>query len=172
MAANVPFIINGKEVQTQDTYEISNPKTGQPLHKSSNATTKEAVAAVTAAQDAFESWSQTTPGARRDIFLKAAALMDSRAKELSEYIMTETGGDEGWAGFNVMLGKECLLACAGRVSTIEGRIPALSDPTVGGLIVKEAYGAVFAMAPWSVTLNMHSSNRDVANSEIGMRHTL
>lgn len=148
MAANVPLIINGKEVQTQDTYDVSNPKAAQTLHKSSNATAKDAVAAIEAAENAFDSWSQTPPAARRDIFLKAAALMDSRAKELSEYIMTETGGDEGWAGFNLMLGKECLLGCAGRISTIEGRIPALADPTIGGLIVKEPYGVVFAMAPW------------------------
>lgn len=150
MAANVPLIINGKEVQTNDTYDVANPKTAQPLHKSSNATVQNAVAAIKAAEDAFESWSQTTPAARRDVFIKAAALMDFRAKELSEYIMTETGGDEGWAGFNVMLGKECLLGCASRVSTIEGRIPSLSDPTVGGLIVKEPCGVVFAMAPWYV----------------------
>lgn len=147
-STTVPLFINGKDIITNDTFDVIAPTTGQALHKSSNATAEHAVAAVEAAQNAFPAWSLTTPGARRDIFLKAANVLDARTKELGDYLMAETGGTTDWAGFNVMLGRECLLGCAGSTFGIDGKIPTLQDPKYGGLIVKEPYGVIFAIAPW------------------------
>lgn len=144
---SVPLIINGAEI-TGATYQVNNPRTGQAVHTATDATPEQAIQAVEAAAKAFPEWSQTTLNHRRDIFLKAATIFEKRAEELAGYIMTETGGDESWAAFIGMLGKECILACASKVSSIQGRIPSLSDPNVGGLIVKEPYGVVYAMAPW------------------------
>ena len=144
----VPLVIDGKDINPQDTFDVVSPGTGKSLHKCANANVSHAQSAIDAGAKAFESWSQTTPTHRRGIFLKAAEILDRRSAELKEYISTETGCDENWAAFNLFLGKECLLDCASRITGLEGRIPSSNDPSVGALIVKEPFGVVLAMAPW------------------------
>ncbi|KAH6982458.1 Aldehyde/histidinol dehydrogenase [Ilyonectria destructans] len=146
---DVPLVIDGNEVFSDDTFNVINPSTGSVIHRSSNSDVSHAQAAAHAGEKAFESWSQTTPAHRRNIFLAAANIVEKRSSELQEYMMHETGSDEGWAQFNVYLAKECLLDCASRIATIEGKIPSPSDPTTGALVVKEPYGVVLAMAPWN-----------------------
>ncbi|KAH8656288.1 Aldehyde/histidinol dehydrogenase [Ilyonectria robusta] len=146
---DVPLVIDGNEVFSDDTFDVVNPSTGAVVHKSSNANVSHAQAAAQAGERAFESWSQMTPAQRRNIFLAAAIIVEKRSPELKEYMMQETGSDEGWAEFNLYLAKECLLDCASRITAIEGRIPSPNDPTTGALIVKEPYGVVLAIAPWN-----------------------
>ncbi|CAI4212684.1 unnamed protein product [Parascedosporium putredinis] len=145
----VPLVIDGAEVSTENVFDVLNPSTGEVMSQSANATVTQANAAVDAAAKAFESWSETPLTARRDIFLKAASILESRAEELKTYMKEETGSDEVWAGLNIALSKECLLGCASKVTGITGTVPTLQDPTSGGLIVKEPYGVVFAMAAWN-----------------------
>ncbi|KAH6975204.1 Aldehyde/histidinol dehydrogenase [Ilyonectria sp. MPI-CAGE-AT-0026] len=147
--ASVPLVIGGQDVYSDDLFDVISPNTGNFVHKSSNANTKHALAAIDAGAKAFESWSQTTPTQRRNIFLKAADIVEKRTEELKGYMLTETGSDEGWAAFNVFLAKECLLDTASRITGLEGRIPTPQDPTVGALIVKEPYGVILAIAPWN-----------------------
>lgn len=146
----VPLIINGREVRPDATFDVLGPRTGEVIHKCSNADVTHAQDAIAAGAEAFKSWSQTTPSHRRDILLKAARILEERTPELRKYMMDETGSDEGWADFNLFVSKECLLDCAGRISGIEGRIAAPMDPTTGALIVKEPYGVILAMSPWYV----------------------
>ncbi|KAM0543281.1 hypothetical protein ACHAPJ_012365 [Fusarium lateritium] len=63
--------------------------------------------------------------------------------------MRETGSDEGWARFNVQLAKECLVDCAARIVSIQGKIPHLNDTNTAALVVQEPYGVILAMAPWN-----------------------
>lgn len=145
---SVPLVIGGKEIVDGKTYPVSNPATGKVVHEAVDATAEHAVQAVEAAAKAFPAWSQTTVAERRNIFLKAAQLMETRKDELSEYMKAETGCDDIWVGANLSNGTECLYGCASRVCTIEGSIPSLADGKVGGLIVKEPYGVIYSMVPW------------------------
>lgn len=120
----------------------------QIAHKSSNAGVAQALSAVRAAATAFDSWSLTPPGERRQVFLNAGRIIDQRASELKTYMKVETGCDEAWANFNVHAAKGHVLDCAGRIAAVEGSIPTLDDANVGALIVKEPYGVILAMAPW------------------------
>ena len=88
--SSVPLIIDGNEIVTNDVFDVTNPRSGQIIHRSSNATVTHALAAVDAAAKAFEFWRGTTPGHRRDLFLKAANILDTRWGELKEYMMEET----------------------------------------------------------------------------------
>lgn len=83
--AIVPLIINGKEVFTSDPFPITSPGTGKHLHHSSNATVTDALAAIDAAARSFETWKDSTPQRRRDVFLKAAENLERRVVELVEY---------------------------------------------------------------------------------------
>ncbi|KAI8664934.1 Aldedh domain-containing protein [Fusarium sp. Ph1] len=145
----VPLILDGKQVHLDETFDVIRPDTGKIAHKSSNAGVAQALSAVRAAATAFDSWSLTPPGERRQVFLNAVRIIDQRASELKTYMKVETGCGEAWANFNVHAAKGHVLDCAGRIAAVEGSIPTLDGANVGALIVKEPYGVILAMAPWN-----------------------
>ncbi|KAF2737657.1 aldehyde dehydrogenase [Polyplosphaeria fusca] len=146
----VPLLINGKEVTTNTTFDVTSPSSHNPIWKASTASVEDAKAAVDAAQATFRSWSKTKPAARRTIFLKAADIFQSRSDEYGRYMMQETGADAGFSGgFNVPLAAEMMRDVAGRVSTVMGSIPTCADEGTSALVVKEPWGVVLGIAPWN-----------------------
>ncbi len=146
----VPFFINGEQVHPEKSFDVSNPATGKVVHRAGSATLADAAAVVDAAAKAFQTWKKSLPKTRRDIFLKAAEVMEKRRDELSQYMMDETGCPRQWADFNINIAKDMFIDVAGRISSLEGSIPTPEDPTIGGLILREPYGVVLAIAPWYV----------------------
>lgn len=146
--ATVPFFINGQEIVAPKTFGVVNPATHAIVHQCSSATEDDAQAAVDAAAAALPAWKALPPSKRRDVFLKAAEVMDRRKEELATTMVEEVGAAQGWADFNVMMAREFLLDLAGRLVAVDGFIPTVSDPATGAMVIKEPYGVVLAIAPW------------------------
>jgi acyl-CoA reductase-like NAD-dependent aldehyde dehydrogenase len=144
----VPFIINGEEQVAKETFEVKSPSTGELVHLCGVATEAHANAAVEAAATAFPAWRDVGIGARRDIILKAAELMDQRRPELEQYLIDEMGVERGWALFNLNITIEMIKDAAGRVSSLGGYIPKPADPNTSAMVWREPYGVVLAIAPW------------------------
>lgn len=145
----VPFIINGSDYRPEITFDVVSPDTGKLLHQCGAATETDALAAVDAASKALPAWSRTTPAQRRDIILKFVEIFDRRREELAGYMIEAVGAPPAWAGFNINTTIEIAKDVAGRVSAISGTVPALADPNISAMIVKEPYGVVLALAPWN-----------------------
>ncbi|KAI0198376.1 Aldehyde/histidinol dehydrogenase [Astrocystis sublimbata] len=145
----VPFIINGEERTASDTFEVRSPATGEVVHLCSTASVSDATAAVEAAAAAAPSWRDVSPGARRDLLLKAADIMQKRWAELSQYLVDEIGQSSGWADFNLGVTVDQIKDVAGRVGTISGIVPRPADPNTGAMVWREPYGVVLAIAPWN-----------------------
>lgn len=146
--ATVPFFINGKDVVAEKTFDVVNPATGKAVHKCSSATEADAQAAVDAAAKALPGWKALVPTKRREVFLKAADILEKRRDDLANTMAEETGVPRQWADFNLSVTKDLILDVAGRLVTIEGTIPTPQDPNTGALVVKEPFGVVLAIAPW------------------------
>ena len=144
----VPLFLNGQEHAAEKQFEIKSPVTGKTLYNCSNAGSKDVTTAIDTAAEAFKTWRKTTPSRRRDIFLKAAEIMESRRDELVNTMKEETGATDVWAGLNVTNAVEIITDVGGRISAIEGMLPATSDASVGAMVFKEPYGVVLAIAPW------------------------
>ncbi|KAH8766686.1 aldehyde dehydrogenase domain-containing protein [Diaporthe sp. PMI_573] len=147
--ATVPFVINGKDVVADKTFDVVNPATGKAAHKCSSATEADAQAAVDAAAKALPAWKALVPTKRREVFLKAADVLEKRRDELATTMVDEVGVPRAWADFNLSVAKDLILDVAGRLVTIEGTIPTPQDPNTGALVVKEPFGVVLAIAPWN-----------------------
>jgi len=146
----VPLLINGKEVTTKETFPIVSPSSHKEIWRASAASLDDVSAAVAAAQAAFPAWAKMKPAARRNIFMKAAEIMDSRKEELAGYMMEETGAEPPFsAGFNVPLAADMLRDVAGRIGGIMGHIPTCDQDGTYALVVKEPYGVVLGIAPWN-----------------------
>lgn len=147
----VPFLINGSDHTSERAVDVVSPASGEVVHRYHSADVKDANAAVKAAAEAFKSWRKTRPSERRDLFLKAAEIMEKRRDELRKYSMSETGSDATWADFDISTGISHLKEVAGRIGTLEGAIPTVSDPNTTALVLREPYGVVVAIAPWYVS---------------------
>ncbi|AEO66077.1 uncharacterized protein THITE_2065964 [Thermothielavioides terrestris NRRL 8126] len=145
----VPFWINGKEVHSERKFDVVSPASGKVVHASASATEADVRAASDAAANAFKTWKKSPPQVRRDILLKTAEVMGRRKEELSQYMMDETGCTRQWADFNVDTAREFIVDVAGRVAAVEGSIPTLADPNSGGMVLREPFGVVLAIAPWN-----------------------
>lgn len=144
----IPLQINGQEVRTNTTFRVVNPETNNVLWKCSSASRLDAIQAAAAAQRAFTGWSRMKASARRDIFLRAADVLASRAQELREYVRLETGATEAWAAMNINGSIEQLRDVAGRVMNVLGQVPLCSKEDRSAMVLKEPYGVVLGIAPW------------------------
>ncbi|KAH8820770.1 Aldehyde/histidinol dehydrogenase [Xylogone sp. PMI_703] len=148
-SSQVPLIIDGKQVTTDASFDVHNPSTGKVLWRSSTASPHDAVAAVESAQSAFPGWSKTKPAYRRDLFLRAANIFEQRGEELARFMKEETGAEDRFIDFNLVSCVEMLRDLAGRISSIAGSVPTLSQDGSSGIIYMEPYGVVLGIAPWN-----------------------
>lgn len=145
----VPLVINGKDVTTDTTFPVISPSTGKPVWNSSSAGKQEAVAAIEAAEAAFPSWSRTKPSERRDIFLRAADILEKRGQEGQKIMQDETGAVENFSGFNIMTTVEQLRDIGGRiVASLDGTVANCMNEGTSALVLKEPFGVIFSIAPW------------------------
>ena len=89
---DIGFLIDGEARQAQSgaTYDRNDPYTAKLATRAAAAGVADAIAAVEAAAAAFKSWSNTGPGERRALLVKAADIMDSRVEEFTRLMIEET----------------------------------------------------------------------------------
>lgn len=148
-SSTITLWLNGKEASTELTFDVVSPVTQQKLYSCASASESDAEAAVTAAQEAFKTWSKTKPGPRRDIFLKAAEEFAKRRDELFFYSSTETGAPDNFFAFEFGAAMDACKAVAGLISASMGTIPTMASEERSASIIKEPYGVVLGIAPWN-----------------------
>lgn len=95
-ATKFSLIIDGKNVATQETFDVYEGTTGNVVHDAPAATVEHALAAVESAERAFESWRESTPIERRTILNKAVEILQQRKDELVNAMIRETGAKPTW----------------------------------------------------------------------------
>ena len=145
----VPAIIDNKDVDFDASFPVQSPASGSHLYHSTSASVADALTAVESALKAFHSWKKTKPTTRRDVFLKAAQIVEKRGDELGKYMMDETAASEFWgSGFNVPLAADMLKDVAGRISSVQGSVPIPGAEGKSAMVWKEPYGVILGIAPW------------------------
>jgi acyl-CoA reductase-like NAD-dependent aldehyde dehydrogenase len=112
------------------TFERKDPMTGRVATTTAAATVEDVDRTARAAAKAFETWSETGPGVRRALLLKAADLMESRAADFTRLMLEETGATAPWAGFNVHLAVGILREAAALTTQITGEVIPSDKPGV------------------------------------------
>lgn len=145
----IPLLINGQPISTTDHFNIVSPLTTATIWRCSAVSHQDAISAVDAAAAAFPAWSATKPAVRRQIFLKAADILERRALECQDYMTQEIGTVGGFLAFNVRTACEMLRDVAGRISgALAGSMPICEDDGTRAMLVREPYGVVLSIAPW------------------------
>ncbi|RWZ59494.1 aldehyde dehydrogenase [Labedella populi] len=139
----------GRSAREGKTFERRNPVTGEVVTEGAAASVEDALDAVESASTAFRSWSTTGPTQRRAVMLKAADLIEERAGDFIQTMMSEVGAAQLWAGFNVFLTAQLFREAAGLATQIQGETIPTDKPGTLSMTVRQAAGVVFSMAPWN-----------------------
>jgi acyl-CoA reductase-like NAD-dependent aldehyde dehydrogenase len=142
------------------TFEKRDPYTGEPVTVAAAAGREDARRAVEAARDAFAVWSQTPPGERRSLLLKAADLLMERAPQVAGVMTEEVGGTFGWGMFNCDLAARMLREAAAQTYWVTGEVIPSDVPGALAMGVRQPAGVVVGMAPWNAPVIL--STRAVA----------
>lgn len=147
----IPLIINGKDVETASTFQVISPLTGKEVWSMSCAGIEHVQEAIQNAHGAFTEWSQTKASHRRDLFLRAADVLERRKGELGSYMHQEIGANKDYQDFIVGLSVDGLRDTAGRIAgAVQGSAPESNHPGMKAVVYKKPYGVNLGIAPWWV----------------------
>jgi betaine-aldehyde dehydrogenase len=150
-------IIGGKAVDAAsgETYDVVNPATGEKYATAPASSEEDVDRAMKAAEEAFESWGDTTPAERQVALLKMADALEKRADEFVAVECENTGKpihltEEEELPPSV----DELRFFAGAARMLEGRSAGeyMKDHT--SMIRREPVGVVGQVTPWNYPLMM------------------
>ena len=151
MSNNRKFYINGEWVEPNgsDTVDVINPATEDVIGTIALGTHEDVDAAVAAAQNAFETFSQTTVEERLELLNKITEIIGSRSEDLATAITSEMGAPSGLAkAAQAGTGLFHFATTAGILSNFN-----FEEELGKSLIVKEPVGVVGMITPWNWPIN-------------------
>ncbi|WP_047457200.1 gamma-aminobutyraldehyde dehydrogenase [Rhizobium rhizogenes] len=143
------------EAGTETEEHVLNPKTGETVLNLPEASLGQIDAAVDAAEKAFTSWSQTTPGQRSTYLLKIADAIERDAEGFAALEALNCGKP-----INAVLNDEipaivdCYRFFAGAVRNLHGPVAGEYLPGHTSMIRRDPIGIVGSIAPWNYPLMM------------------
>ncbi|KAJ7484216.1 Aldehyde/histidinol dehydrogenase [Mycena latifolia] len=149
-----PLFIDGQQAPASDnaTFAVYKTSAAAAVGTSASASSADCIAAVEAAGRAFKSWEKTTPYARRDIFLKAAALLGSEHWQelVPQTIMEETACTPVWAAVDYGSAAPMITTIASFANNLTGTtFMSASVPGMQCVMEQRAMGVIFGIAPWN-----------------------
>ncbi|MGB4073326.1 gamma-aminobutyraldehyde dehydrogenase [Pseudomonas sp.] len=150
------LLINGELVDGLGAAQpVLNPSQGSVLVQIPEATPEQIDAAVRAADAAFDSWSQTTPGQRSALLLALADAIDANADELAR-LESQNCGKPYAAARNDELPAiaDVFRFFAGAARCLQGSAAGEYLPGHTSMIRRDPIGVVASIAPWNYPLMM------------------
>jgi betaine-aldehyde dehydrogenase len=149
--------VNGKYVDSKgsDALELVDPSTEEVYAHSPIASEADVDSAYQAAQKAFDTWGDTTPGERQLALFRIADEMEKRAEEFADLESQDTGKPRTTlVDDEIMLSVDQIRFFAGAARNLEGRSAGeyMKDHT--SMIRREPIGVVGQVTPWNYPLNM------------------
>jgi len=152
--SDMSMLINGLKVTAEKGafFERRNPLDGTVATRAPAASPADARMAAEAAAEAFRTWSETGPGERRGLLLKAAERLEAKLPQFVEAVAAETGATGMWAGFNVMLAAGMIREAAALTTQIAGEVIPSDVPGSLAMGVRQPAGVVLGIAPWNAPI--------------------
>jgi len=150
----VSLLIGGQKVQAiaGASFERRNPIDGKVVTRCAAASAADADRAVESAAAAFERWSLTTPGERRSLLSKAAAILGGRREELVATVASETGASSQWASFDAASAIAMLQEAAAITTQVSGEVIPSDVPDRLSMALRQPAGVVLGIAPWNAAI--------------------
>lgn len=131
------------------TFARRSPVTDEVVTTGAAAKVEDAIAAVESAHQAYLSWSQTGPGLRRALLLKAADEIEKRIEDFVLAMKGEVGSGELWARFNVLMAANLFREAASMTTQIQGNTIPSDKPGTLSMTVRQPVGVILSIVPWN-----------------------
>ena len=146
--------IDGSWIESDNTFVVTNPATGEEIGRVADGGAAEAVAAVDAAHGAFPSWSALTAYQRSDFLAAAWRLMTERSELLAQVMTSEQGKPIKAARNEVKYAADFLLWYAEEAKRIYGETIPSARADQRFVVMREAVGVCAAITPWNYPVSM------------------
>ena len=144
-----------REGASAETFDVTDPSTGETLETVRLADASDVDAAVRAARAAFPDWSAAPPSERSAALTRMAALLHARADEIAHTESRQTGKPIRLStGFDVPGTIDNVSFFAGAARHLEGKAAAEYSGDHTSYVRREAVGVVGSVAPWNYPLQM------------------
>ena len=143
--------IGGKPVDgSSDRFgPVYNPATGEQEKQVAFASVEDVDAAVAAANDAYESWSQVSLAKRTAILFKYRELLDARRDEIAELITAEHGKVHSDALGEIARGMEIVELACGIAEKLKGELSTQVSSGVDVSSIRQPLGVVAGITPFN-----------------------
>jgi betaine-aldehyde dehydrogenase len=137
------------------TDTVFNPATGEELAQAPVSSPEDVDRAVKAASDAFEGWSNTTPGERALALIRLADALEEHGDEIASLEIANAGKPAAaFKGDELPVMADNLRFFAGCARTLEGKAAGEYLEGHTSWIRREAIGPVAQITPWNYPLMM------------------
>lgn len=130
------------------TFDVINPSTGKLLSTCPNSTEEQLDSAVSAANVAFKSWSQTSDQVRVDALNKMADLVAENSDELARVLTQEQGKPLKGLGSEFEVGAVIGWLRATAAMTVESKVLEDSE-SLKAILLRKPVGVVASITPWN-----------------------
>lgn len=156
LLAQVPtgLLIGGRWEQTDLTFSVVDPATGDELARVADAAPADGIRALDAAAAAQQGWADTAPRVRADILRRAFDLVTARADDLALLITLELGKPLAEARSEVAYGAEFLRWFGEEAVRISGRYGSNPEGTGQMVVSHRPVGVCYVITPWNFPLAM------------------
>lgn len=149
---DLKLYVGGACRKTSDSLPVLNPADENVIGAVPVASRADLDDALAAARDGFRVWSRTSPRARGEVMLKAAALMRARIDEIALAITLEHGKPFAQAQLEVIRGCEFFEWDAAEGQRTYGRVIP-SEPGIKYVVMHQPIGMVAAFSPWNFPMS-------------------
>jgi betaine-aldehyde dehydrogenase len=150
-------IIGGEKVPSAsgETYDVVNPATGEVYAQAPASGAEDVDRAMKAAEKAFSSWRDSTPGERQVALLKIADALEARADEFVAVECEDTGKPiQLTAEEELPPSVDELRFFAGAARVLEGRSAGEYMRGYTSMVRREPIGVIGQVTPWNYPLMM------------------
>src|SRR5262245_39024551 len=136
------------------TYDVMDPATGERVDSAPKGNEADARAAIDAAYDAFQPWSETAAEERAQLILKGIESVRKELQELSVTLTKEQGKPVGDSQREIEHFLHGMNFYAGLASKIRGSYVPLPDNKMYGMVLKQPVGVTGAIVPWNFPITL------------------
>lgn len=152
--APTTHFIAGEWTGTTATFDDLNPYDGRAIAHIADGGHNEAQQAVDAAAAAFPAWAAMAPGARQELFLRAAEIIERRRAETVRILAIETGCSATFANFQVSWSSSLMRQAANWGYLPQGDVLRSDVPGRFAMAVRKPLGVVAGFTPWNGAFNL------------------
>lgn len=140
--------IGGQQVPAKETFDVTNPATGELVAQCPNASTEDLDTAVAAAKEAFPAWSSMPDAERQATCAALAGKLEEEAENIAHTLTLEQGKPLNGMGSRFEMGGA--QAWAGHTASLSLPVKVLQDDEAAHIeLHRKPVGVVGSITPWN-----------------------